>query len=308
MDHVYHIGEINKPWEDVEKTEWLSEQTVERSYQKLVLNQLEGLEQKFKISQYGELDYSEEGFCKYPLQMLKSKNWDENNRIVLITGGVHGYETSGVMGALKFAREKVHIYSSDFNFLIVPCVSPWSFETINRWNPHTIDVNRAFETGSECNEAHLLMNALSKYQNQISAHFDLHETTDSDVTEFRPALIAKNGFDKKPSKDIPDGFYVLGTHNNSDLDFQQAIITSVEKVTQIAPSDENGNLIGEKSTSKGVANIDTKKYKGVCFAQTGTKYAVTTEMYPGKNVNSEKCNNAQVAAVVGGIEWLLHNK
>ena len=72
MDHVYHIGEINKPWEDVEKTEWLSEQTVERSYQKLVLNQLKGLEQKFKISQYGELDYSEEGFGKYPLQMLKS--------------------------------------------------------------------------------------------------------------------------------------------------------------------------------------------------------------------------------------------
>jgi hypothetical protein len=39
---------------------------------------------------------------------------------------------------------------------------------------------------------------------------DLHETTNSDATEFRPAKHAKAGFLYEKDKGIPDGFYVVG--------------------------------------------------------------------------------------------------
>jgi len=41
----------------------------------------------FKTQQYGELEYEQD---TYPLIALTSAQWDDNNPIVLITGGVHG--------------------------------------------------------------------------------------------------------------------------------------------------------------------------------------------------------------------------
>ena len=40
-------------------------------------------------------------------------------------------------------------------------------------------------------------------------HVDLHETTDSDETEFRPAKAARDGEYIAPDV-IPDGFYTVG--------------------------------------------------------------------------------------------------
>ena len=33
-------------------------------------------------------------------------------------------------------------YGSSFNILVLPCISPWGYETINRWNAKAIDPNR----------------------------------------------------------------------------------------------------------------------------------------------------------------------
>jgi hypothetical protein len=48
-----------------------------------------------------------------------------------VTGGVHGYETSGVEGALLFLETKAEAYSKDFNILVAPCISPWGYERIH---------------------------------------------------------------------------------------------------------------------------------------------------------------------------------
>lgn len=37
---------------------------------------------------------------------------------MLITGGVHGYETSGVQGALLFLEQKAKHYSQHFNIFV----------------------------------------------------------------------------------------------------------------------------------------------------------------------------------------------
>jgi hypothetical protein len=53
-------------------------------------------------------------------------------------------------------------------------------------------------------------------------HVDLHETTDSDETEFRPAKAARDGEYIAPDV-IPDGFYTVG---NAVSFFQLAYIIS----------------------------------------------------------------------------------
>ena len=46
---------------------------------------------RFTISQYGELAYGK----NYPLYLIQGKKFDSAKPNILITGGVHGYETSG---------------------------------------------------------------------------------------------------------------------------------------------------------------------------------------------------------------------
>ena len=47
-------------------------------------------------------------------------------------------------------------------------------------------------------------------------HLDLHETTDTDDTEFRPAKAARDGETEQPKGSIPDGFYLVSDETRSD--------------------------------------------------------------------------------------------
>lgn len=133
----YPIGSKGLKWGDNEKQQWLVAQTKQRDFFSDVLPQIQDLAKGdiFELESYGELSYAQ----TYPLYALKTKHWQQNRQTVLITGGVHGYETSGVQGALRFARHHAPHYLAHFNLVIIPCVSPWGYETINRWNPQTLE-------------------------------------------------------------------------------------------------------------------------------------------------------------------------
>lgn len=141
MSHSYPIGIPGKPWTNDHKKQWFERQEVKRSYRDEVLSKLDGLEHLFEIIQYGALPFDQD---RYPLMALKSINWSSDKPTVLVTGGVHGYETSGVQGAIRFAHSAAKVYVDQFNLVIAPCVSPWGYETINRWDPAAIDPNRSF--------------------------------------------------------------------------------------------------------------------------------------------------------------------
>ena len=66
---------------------------------------------------YGEITQEA---ARYPLFVIKSKGWDATAKpSVLVTGGTHGYETSGVQGALLFAeKEMVTTFSSSHHFCL----------------------------------------------------------------------------------------------------------------------------------------------------------------------------------------------
>ena len=79
-------------WGDEEKKQWLSQQVIKRSYEADVLPTIEACRDRFDVEQYGTLDYADK---IYPLFAIKSRNFDSSKKSVLVTGGVHGYETSG---------------------------------------------------------------------------------------------------------------------------------------------------------------------------------------------------------------------
>lgn len=232
--YSYPIGTPGQKWQDAERIAWREQTTIKREYQQEVVPKIQALQERFDIEQYGALSYDP---SRYPLFCIKSKNWDSAKPVVLVTGGVHGYETSGVHGALKFADTQMEKYAEHFNIIVAPCVSPWGYETINRWNPLAIDPNRSFYENSPAEESANLRALVASIGQEVLVHIDLHETTDTDETEFRPALAARDGIEYIEGM-IPDGFYTVGDTENPQPEFQAAVIESVRKVTHIAPADE----------------------------------------------------------------------
>ena len=300
---AYPIGTPVKKWGEEEKTAWFTGQEIKRSYADEVVAKLDLLKDLFAMTQYGALSLSAD---KYPLYVLKTRNGDQQKPTILITGGVHGYETSGVQGAIRFLETQAQAYENHFNFVVAPCVSPWGYETINRWNPLALDPNRSFYADSPSEEAAALIQYLESYPDGFLAHFDLHETTDTDNTEFRPALAARDAVTHN-DWGIPDGFYTVGNTEKPAPDFQTAIIQSVEKVTHIAPPDKDNRIIGEKIEQWGVINYDAKPL-GLCMSVSNARYVTTTEVYPDSpKVDGENCIVAQVAAVTGGLEYVKNS-
>jgi len=299
------------PWGPEKKLKWFLNQRVKRSYRDDVLVRLEALGKKggnfFAIEKYGALTLDPE---KYPLYIVRVGQ-KSDLPYVLITGGVHGYETSGVKGALLFLEKHVLDYISHFNFVVAPCISPWSYETINRLDPVMENPNRDFKSDGKAEECRFLMSYLETLGVEFSAHLDLHETTDSDK-QFIPEEYSKNGkFIESKDVDIPDGFYLIGTKDGIRPDLEKAMIDSVRKVTHIAPTDKKGTISGDPSSQEGVVHTSIP---GLCAEYSSAKSklgAYTTEMYPDgekfRTMPTEKaeavCNETQVACIRGALDF-----
>lgn len=299
--HAYPIGTPGEPWGEAERGQWRGRQVRHRRYDELVLPRIEALSARFERVAYGGLDYAGE---TYALYALKSRDWNAALPVALVTGGVHGYETSGVMGALQFLETHAEAYAGRVNLLAAPCVSPWGFERINRWNYDAVDPNRSFRPDGAAQEAKSLTALVAPWLGQFLLHIDLHETTDSDESEFRPALAARDGKAYEPDL-IPDGFYLVADAEDPRLEFQQAIIRAVARVTHIAPPDAKGGIIGCPLVAHGVIEYPQRAY-GMCASVTGAPFTTTTEVYPDSPLATpQQCNDAQVAAVCAALDYVL---
>lgn len=297
----YPIGTPGVAWGETERDQWRARQSRRRSYAQDVLPRIEALSDRFDVVSYGKLAYAEDS---YTLLAVRSRNWDSALPTALVTGGVHGYETSGVNGALEFLETRAADYAGKFNLVVAPCVSPWAYERINRWNYDALDPNRNFRLDGPAREATALIAFLAPFRGKILVHVDLHETTDSDEGEFRPALAARDGTAFEPGE-VPDGFYVVDDVENLQPEFQKAVIAAVEQVTHIAPPDADGNIIGSPVIAHGVIAYPLAKY-AMCPSMTGARYTTTTEVYPDSpRTNPKECDAAQVAAVCAALDFVL---
>jgi hypothetical protein len=305
----YPVGTPGQPWGPEERKQWFGMQKLQRSYEEEVLTKVKALKAKddFTCEQYGALSINPE---RYPLFAFKSKAWDPSKPTALVTGGVHGYETSGVQGALLFLETEASRYAPSFNLVVAPCVSPWGYEHIQRWNNNADDPNRNFKAGGPCDESNAIVKLVSSLKESgvtFTCHVDLHETTDTDETEFRPAKSARDG-EKYEQDYIPDGFYLVGDSENQQPEWHKAMIESVRKVTHIAPADAKGQIIGEKPVQEGCIVYPIHSLN-LCASVTGAPYCTTTEVYPDSpSASDEQCNKAQVACVTGALDYLLQKK
>lgn len=297
----YPIGTPGQPWGAPEIDQWRARQRRQRSYAQDVLAPLARERAGLVRRQYGEIVYGDE---RYPVHALHSSDWRVGRPGVLVTGGVHGYETSGVLGALAFADAYAQRYQGRVNLLVVPCVSPWGWERVQRWNYDAIDPNRSFHAHSPAQESRALQALVARYAGQFAAHVDLHETTDSDEAEFRPALAARDGKPFVPGR-VPDGFYSVDDTEASEPAFQRAIVDAVARVTHIAPADERGEIIGSAVVAPGVIRYRLREW-GLCASVSGARYRCTTEVYPDSaRTTPAECTAAQVAAVCAALDHVL---
>lgn len=301
IDAFYPVGTPGKPWGDAERQQWRQRQQRLRRYDHDVLPRVDALAERFDVLAYGNLEYDNE---RYALYALRSRDWNPALPAALVTGGVHGYETSGVMGALEFLEHRAEAYAGKINLLVAPCVNPWGYERINRWNHDAVDPNRNFRVEGPARESTALIELIAPLRGQFVLHVDLHETTDSDESEFRPALAARDGKPFEPGT-IPDGFYLVDDSENPQPAFQQAVIAAVEQVTHIAPADAQGQMIGSPVVAHGVIEYPLAAL-ALCASVTGARYTTTTEVYPDSpRATPTQCNDAQVAAVCAAIDFAL---
>ncbi|MEM7156168.1 MAG: M14 family metallocarboxypeptidase [Myxococcota bacterium] len=304
IERFYPIGTPGQPWTHADKAAWYERQSIQRSYREEVLDKLARLDPSFEVRQHGALSIDAD---RYPLMAVTCRSTNPDAPWALVTGGVHGYETSGVQGALTFLADHAHEYADRLNLLVAPCVSPWGYEVINRWNPQAVDPNRSFMADGPAEESNALMKLVAEAGVDFLVHIDLHETTDSDEQEFRPALAARDGKPFEPGM-IPDGFYTVGDTENPQPEFQAAIVAGVEAVTHIAPADDHGQIIGSDVTQTGVINYPFESL-GLCASVTNATYTTTTEVYPDSpKATDEICNAAQVAAVQAAFDYALRSR
>lgn len=303
MNHPtsHPIGTPGVRWGDAEVAQWRESQAVKRGYQAEVVSVIDRLRPRFDVTEYGRLEYPP---ASYPLFVVRSRDWNDALPTMLVTGGVHGYETSGVHGALLFLDRHAADYAGRANLVVAPCVSPWAYERIHRWNPDALDPNRSFREDSPAPESAALMRMVAPLRDRVLMHIDLHETTDSDESEFRPALAARDGLPHEPGE-IPDGFYLVDDTAHPQPAFQRSIIEAVAKVTHIAPADEHGEIIGSPVVAEGVIQYALREL-GLCAGITEATYKTTTEVYPDSpRATPEQCNAAQAAAVCAAIDFAL---
>ncbi len=294
----YSVGVQGTPWSAAEKKQWRSQLMRKRSYDVDVVQRLKA---RADVVAYGELVYDAD---RYPLLAVRPGVQRDGLPMALITGGVHGYETSGVQGALQFIESRAADYADRINLIVVPCVSPWAYEHIQRWNADAVDPNRSFREGSPAQESASLLRLVAPMRERILLHVDLHETTDTDESEFRPALAARDGKVYEAGA-IPDGFYLVQDADNPQPAFQDAVIAAVARVTHIAQADAKGQIIGSPVVAPGVINYAFRKL-GLCAGITSARYSTTTEVYPDSpRATPEQCNAAQVAAVCAALDFVL---
>lgn len=300
-NHFYPIGSAGRAWEAAERAEWRARQQRRRSYDDDVLSRIAALGDHFERIDYGTLAYDGE---TYTLQAARSGNHNPLLPSALITGGVHGYETSGITGALAFLENHAEEYAGRINMLVVPCVSPWAYERVQRWNHDAIDPNRNFRTDGPAREATALIDLVRSVSDRYLVHVDLHETTDSDRTEFGPALCARDGKSLDPYL-IPDGFYLVADSANPQLAFQEAVIAAVEKVAPIAHPDATGEIIGSPVIARGAIAYSMAEL-GLCGSIANARFATTTEVYPdAPGTTSETCVETQVNAICAALDFAL---
>lgn len=286
-----------------------------RSYQKDVVARLEALpSHTHMVKQYGVV--SSGGSETYPVFQVTVGDCIENPNILLM-GGVHGYEPSGVEASFRFLEEQAVDYSKKANITAFVCVSPWAYEYNQRWNWQAEDPNRLFTHNTpatkpgvfrtfDIDECRTVMEAIEAADKRYVLALDKHETSDMDI-DLRIDRAERFGLKLDPDyKIIPQGYYLtLSEPNELDrwhsMAFGHAIIDEVAKVSPIAPEE----CVLNKKNHGGIIFSPAADGLSRTFLGAVSDNVGITEVYPDHpDMTPEKAVQAQLASIRGALNFI----
>lgn len=294
-------------WTDTHISHWRQQLLIRRDYESEVVNKIQSNDvvNNYDLVQYGALAHDAE---RYPLFYLKSRKWDNSNPAVLVIAGVHGYEPSGILAALRIASTSSLGYVGRINMVVFPCISPWGYEMDHRWNYYAQDPNRGYVNQSEIEECSMFMQAINRLGVKFDASIDLHETPNRDVAL---RILRASRFGTPLSKnflDIPQGFYlVVDKSYKGKADAHRHSKSIINKVAKECVISQDA-LVMDESNYNGVVYMDIPGLGATWLQQSNfSSYSATTEVY-STSIGEEKSTEAQLAAVNGLCAALLEPK
>lgn len=127
------------------------------------------------VGELTEVDTLPAGNREYPL--IKIVLGKGNPRRILISGGIHGDEPSGVETICAFLEAKFYKnFLDDWEFTLLPCINPSGFEVGTRNNQDGIDLNRMFKEVTPPKEVNFVKAVLDQ---PYDLDLELHEDVDS---------------------------------------------------------------------------------------------------------------------------------
>lgn len=246
-------------------------------------------------------------------------NVDNGNPNILLIGGVHGYEPSGIEAAVTFAEKNATALSKKFNFVIYPCLSPWAFEHDQRWNADGEDPNRLFTRNPTTPKPHVFrttdiqecrhfMDSMERHNITFACAVDLHETSDRDI-ELR--ILRSERFDEDLAPDyreIPQGYYLTLSKRDTEeknalqMSFGRAIIEEVRKVSPVAPE---ATILNGKVNDGGIVLSPPSNGLLRTYLDNHDALVAVTEVYPDhEDMTPKKSVAAQIASIQGALNYV----
>jgi len=146
---------------------------MKRNY-KILAEKIENLK-GFEIKKPVHIVYNK---TKMPVYRLKLEKY-KHNPFILVASGMHGEEV-GAVYALMESLKVLKKYSHRFNFIIYPCLSPYSYITGSRFFRYTrkrrhneYNLNYQFYENTKHTVAKEVMRAIKKYKPAMT--IDMHE-------------------------------------------------------------------------------------------------------------------------------------
>jgi hypothetical protein len=259
----------------------------------------------FQLEQYGTLSIEP---SRYPLLSVTAGDLENGKPNILIMGGVHGYEPSGVEAALEFLENEATSLTDEFNFAVYPCISPWAYEYDHRWNADAEDPNRQFLTsgGASAEESVMFMISILGANAHYKAAVDLHETPDRDI-ELRQQRADRFGSPLGADyKIIPNGFYLILTNDQQSTkpDVSQFGRMIVDEVAKVSPIADHKVVIGQPNHN-GLIYPPLTPGTSKDFLQAHADYIGVSEVYPDHpKVGPAKAIEAQRAVIHGALNFV----
>ncbi len=302
-------SQLQKGWSTSQIASWYNKMQKQegRDYYRDIVSRLKRLPSNTHLlERYGSVDPNR---GKYPLYCVTAGNVLNGNPNILITGGVHGYEPSGIEASVRFLEKEARKLSNQFNFVVFPCISPWSYEHNHRWNWKAEDPNRCFAPDNvpDIDECRHFMNNMAFRQTHFDVAIDLHETPDRDI-ELRQERAGRFGTRLEEYwQHVPQGYYLMLTRdkNEQNVDetilFGQSIINEVQKISPIASEVE----ILENRNHSGMTLSPAVKGTMRSYLKSYATHIAITEVYPDHpRMNKEKAVQAQLASIHGALKFI----